>query len=405
MKRYFAKRDRSRALVLIAVMWVIILLSIIVAVIARTSRLDTRISLASAERFRCKWTCRAGIETAIAVLNDDESDCDSFEDLWYDNPEDFNNIQMDMCRFDVEVIDEAGKLNVNTASRKQLMQLPEMTEEVAASIIDWRDNDSNVGAGGAEAGYYMNLPNGYRIRNGNFKTFRELLLVKGIVPEMLYGSEENVGWVDFLTCYSYQVNRTADDGERVNINDADESKLTSDLNIRQSYAKWIVDNRPKDGYKKIAELITDNSPDKADNATENSDQAATLDVQTVLDIADDITVSGDRVLIGKVNINTASETVLCALLEGDEQIAVSIMAYRESQPSGFTAIGDLTNIKSVTKKIAKKIVDNVTTRSGIFSVKSLARAETTNVVYKIEAVVSRDATPAEILYWHWGRAN
>ncbi|RKY10582.1 MAG: hypothetical protein DRP65_06365, partial [Planctomycetota bacterium] len=172
--------DKNRlrvGLVLVGVMWVIVLLAVVMTTVAHTSRLDTRISLSSAERIRCKWGSRAGVETAIAVLNDDFATnySDSFDDLWASNPADFNDVPLDGCSFTVQVSDEAGKLNINTAGKKQLMQLPNMTEEIADSILDWRDKNDDVREGGAEAGYYVNLPYGYDIRNGNFRTMRELL--------------------------------------------------------------------------------------------------------------------------------------------------------------------------------------------------------------------------------------
>ena len=150
------KRDNKNALVLIAVLWLLVILSILSAVTAQTSRLDTRVSLSAAERIRFKWAHRGAVETAIAVLNDDETDSDSFDDLWCNNIEDFNNVQMDLCRFTVEVNDEAGKLNINTASKNQLMILDNMTSEIADSILDWRDDDDDLRAEGAEAGYYFN---------------------------------------------------------------------------------------------------------------------------------------------------------------------------------------------------------------------------------------------------------
>jgi DNA uptake protein ComE-like DNA-binding protein len=42
------------------------------------------------------------------------------------------------------LVDEASKLNVNTATLEMIEALPRMTPELAAAIIDWRDADSNV---------------------------------------------------------------------------------------------------------------------------------------------------------------------------------------------------------------------------------------------------------------------
>ena len=40
------------------------------------------------------------------------------------------------------ITDEASKLNVNLATRDMLIKLPNMTDELASSIIDWRDDDA-----------------------------------------------------------------------------------------------------------------------------------------------------------------------------------------------------------------------------------------------------------------------
>jgi len=233
-----SNHENKKALVLIAVLWLLVILSILSAITAQTSRLDTRVSLSAAERIRCKWAHRAAVETAIAVLNDDETDSDSLDDIWCSNIEDFNNVQMDMCRFSVEVTDEAGKLNINTASKKQLMVLENMTSEIADSILDWRDQDDDLRAEGAEAGYYINLPHPYRIRNGNYKTVCELMRVKGVLDELLFGGagedyiiSASEAWAQYLTCYSYDLNKDADGGDRVNINTADEQKLKNKLDI------------------------------------------------------------------------------------------------------------------------------------------------------------------------------
>ena len=409
-----ADKDRLKVgLVLVGVMWVIVLLTVIMTTVAHTSRLDTRISLASAEQMRCKWGSRAGVETAIAVLNDDFATnySDSFDDLWASNPVDFNDVPLDGCSFTVEVIDEAGKLNINTATEKQLMQLPNMTEEIADSILDWRDEDDDIREGGAEAGYYVNQPYGYLIRNGNFKTMRELLLVKGVMPVLLYGGsgdeivEASAGWIHYLTCSSYEKNEDAEGGSRININKANENRLRRALDINRSYAKWIVDNR-KNGFKGIGELISNNSPTKPnkDSNVDRGDsvQAEPLDMETFFKIADKITVTDEELIPGKVNVNTAPAVVLLALFEGNEKVVEDIITTRNSLADGLTDIGELGQVKSFTKNVAKNFIDRLTTRSSVFTIHSTAQAYATEAVRKVEAVVDRDKSPAQILYWRAG---
>ena len=143
---------------LVMVLWIFVLLTVITAVVAQTSRLDTRITANSGGRLRCKWACRAGMETAIGILTDDERESDSPGDLWAENPEELQDVELNGCTFSVVVTDEASKLNINILNQKMLMYLPDMTEDIANSIIDWRDKNDDPRPGSAEEGYYQNLP-------------------------------------------------------------------------------------------------------------------------------------------------------------------------------------------------------------------------------------------------------
>jgi len=408
---FLTTRKEHAGSALVLVLWIVVLLTVITAVLARTSRLDSRISGVSADHIRCKWASRAGLETAIAVLNDDDTSSDCLDDLWYDNDTDFNSIPLEGCTFTVQIIDESSKLNINIATFDQLITLPDMTEDIANSIIDWRDKDDKIKPGSAEAGYYMNLPHPYTIRNKNFRTVRELLLVKDITPYLLYGpekypqsvgieySEENDGWINYLTCYSVGKNKNADGTARVNINKANENKLTSDLNLKSANAKWIVKNRKK-GFAAIADLIPDGNK-KGDT----SDGAQPLDLNTVLSIADKITVVDKPKLVGRVNINTAPLEVLTALLDDREDIAEDIILYRAGQLDGITSLSELSGISSLNKTSIKKIIDIVTVRSAIFTIYSYANADQTGARNTLEAVVDRDTSPVQIIYMRTGVMN
>ena len=118
--------SNRNGLVLIAVLWIVVVLTVIVAILGRKSLLDSKVCLARMEATQCKWACRAGIEKAIAVLNEDERETDCLKDLWSDNYIDFNDIPLQRSWFTVRVIDETSKLNINSATREQLLGLPYM---------------------------------------------------------------------------------------------------------------------------------------------------------------------------------------------------------------------------------------------------------------------------------------
>jgi type II secretory pathway component PulK len=85
------------------------------------------------------------------------------------------------------LIDESSKLNLNYAT-SDMMQAMGMTPELADSIVDWRDADSDpTGSDGAEDDYYAAKPNPYTAKNEPFETLEEVLLVKGASPQVLYG--------------------------------------------------------------------------------------------------------------------------------------------------------------------------------------------------------------------------
>ena len=396
-------RIHEKGIALIAVLWVVVLLTIIIAIVAKASLIDTRVTMVSAEQVRSKWACTAGIENAIAVLSDDDKGYDSYVDLWYYSPADFNSIELDQCIYDVMIVDEASKLNLNTVTKEQLMFLSYMTEEIADSILDWRDSDDTIRPGGAEAGYYINLPHGYEIRNGDFKSVRELLRVKDITNALLYGSEDHSGWANYLTCYSYDSSVDAEGNNKININSADQNQLASDLGISRGQAQWIVENR---NYQSIGDLLTNNSPDQPSGGGGGGrNQSQPLDRQTFFEIADKITTAGQGNVAGKINLNTASEFVLLALFEFDEDIVNEIITYRSSSETGFAGLSDLGEIKSFDNSNVKKYIDKITVRSSVFTIISKSTSLLSNSKGYAKAVVDRSKSPVEIIYYHTGVDN
>jgi type II secretory pathway component PulK len=431
--------NRHKGLILVTVLWVVVLLGGIVATIGRASLLDLKMRGSRVDSIRCKWACKGGVEKAAAVLNEDLTDSDSFHDYWHANAVDFNDIILEGCSLTVKVVDEASKLNINTATFDQLMEFEGMTEEVANSILDWRDGNDEPRIGGAEGGYYESLHYGYRIRNGMFRTIRELLLVKGVTEDLLYGEDTNLngvldhnekdkdqswpldngddkldqGWIAYFTCYSYDRNISGDGARRLNINNANQQQLEQNLGLSSSHAKWIVEKKPNNGYESIADLIDNKSPAKPSSQSgsdSNSDQAEKLDIATYQSIVDYITVDDSWRIQGRVNINTAGKEVIKALFAGSddaEQLAESIVSYRQSQLAGMLSIGELLDADGISVDDFKKIADDITVRSEVFTVKSTAVGNSNRLGSGLvtEAVIDRSRTPYRVYYWYQGVSN
>jgi len=118
-------------------------------------------------------------------------------------------------------VDEESKININKVDKTVLRQLfknlgfsEQSAEAISASIVDWRDKDSELSSPleGAEDTYYRSLEYPYEAKDGDFEVLEELLLLKDVDEEVF----EKIK--DFLTIY----------GEgRVNINTASRIVLSS----------------------------------------------------------------------------------------------------------------------------------------------------------------------------------
>jgi DNA uptake protein ComE-like DNA-binding protein len=152
--------------------------------------------------------------------------------------------------------DESSKININAMMQLDpsgkilhdaLMKLPNMSEDIADAIVDWVDPDDDQRPAGAESQYYSGLSPGYRCKNGPLDSVEELLLVRGVTPELLFGSDFNRngttesgetdnggqphdrGWSVFLTVYSRERNIDSDNAPRTFLNDTDLTKVSDAL--------------------------------------------------------------------------------------------------------------------------------------------------------------------------------
>jgi hypothetical protein len=99
---------------------------------------------------------------------------------------------------------ESGKLNINSLPLERsraaeavarLTALPGIDRMMAEAILDWMDEDDEVRPLGAESSFYT--AQGYRPRQGRVRSLSELLLIRGMTRELLYGEDRNAnGWLD-----------------------------------------------------------------------------------------------------------------------------------------------------------------------------------------------------------------
>ena len=82
------------------------------------------------------------------------------------------------------------------SARHALLQLPGMNESIADSILDWMDADDTRREFGAESEYYQSLHPSRLPSNRVPNVLEELLRVKGVRPELLFGHDQNRNYLD-----------------------------------------------------------------------------------------------------------------------------------------------------------------------------------------------------------------
>ncbi len=424
---------KNKGLIIITVLWTVVVLTVMVAILGRKSRLDMKVSASRTEAVRCKWACRAGIEKAMAVLKDDETENDSLIDTWSDNDEDFNDVLLERCWFTVRVIDEASKLNINTATKDQLMGLPYMVEEIADAIIDWRDADDVPESMGAESGYYESLTFGYSARNGPFKTIRELLLVKDITDDLFYGEDTNlngqldynerdgdlspplddgddvldVGWAAYLTCYSAVEDQAQNQGNQSQNQSSQNQNNQSQNNQNQSNQNNQNQSNQNQSQNNQNQDNRGGSNQNQNNQTQNNQNQGNQNQNNQNQNNQNTSAQS----YAKVNINTASEFVLAALFGGGdegERNALAIIDYRENLTEGIQSPSELVEQRVLDQNTFSQIEDYITTSSDIFSIYCFATADRNGpngATLTTEAVVDRSETPCKVLFWYQGVNN
>jgi len=183
-------------------------------------------------------------------------------------------------------VNESAKLNLVTLAlwdrrfsgfgHEALMNLPGMDESTADAILDWIDPDNKQRPLGAEADYYSGLDPPVTPRNGPPESLEELLQVRGVTRERLFGldlnqnfrvddweanlagqeaqtgaTEEVIPWSAFLTVYSGERDVSYEGRPRVQLNQKDLGKLQSQLAevLPPAWANFIVAYRQYGRYK------------------------------------------------------------------------------------------------------------------------------------------------------------
>jgi len=277
------------------------------------------------------------------------------------------------------LVDEGSKLNLNTATLDMLEALPLMTPALAASIIDWRDTNSEVTDGGAESETYATRNPAYQCKNANFETVEELRMVAGATPEILFGEDANLngvqdpnendgtislpvdnrdgkldpGILEYLTVCTRIPNVRTNGEPRINVNTTGGTNLTARLQelfgadrgrvIQQALQPQSPPPRqgsppppPATPYRSLLDIY----------------YRSGMTADEFGKIADDLTVTNATVIEGLVNVNTAPAAVLACIPGIGTDKAAQLVAYRHTQATGLTNMVWVTQVLDRTNAVS-----------------------------------------------------
>ncbi len=194
-----AQLSGKRGSIFVLCMWVLLLLSIFSISVSYSVRQRIKVVERLETRQHLRRIAESGIQKAIYILKLDDNGYDGWSEGWYQNEDEFKDIAINGGRFSIfqkssgviryGITDEESKININLVGSPVVFRrlfhdglgLDEtISNQLAESILDWRDEDDNPRGAGAESAYYQTLNPPYRAMNSDFASLDELLFIKGV---------------------------------------------------------------------------------------------------------------------------------------------------------------------------------------------------------------------------------
>jgi type II secretory pathway component PulK len=420
-----AKGRRRKGTILIVTLWIILALVALVLLLANAMRVEALDSAREASALKADAIEQGAIQYVLAHVDslsgavptetDTPSQAVRVGDgaFWLLKPS-----YDDDRNWYFGVIDEASKINLNTPTSvvpdatfvNMLQTFPDVTAELAASIVDWRDPDSNVTPGGAESDYYMLLKDPYQCKNAPFETIDELFLVMGAARQVLYGEDTNrngvldpneddgdasdppdnrdgqldYGLLPFVTVYSVEPNTDANGQARINVTTG--GRALTDLLRQNLSAGRAVEIAAAAARERRTPFL---------NIFDFQVRTGMTAAEFAL-VADRLTTSTQTTLRGLVNVNTAPKQVLMALPGLDDTDASALLAGRTQSGIDSTNVGWVASALTPAKAVL--IGGLITARSYRFSADIVSLAQDGRAFRRCRVVIDAQNSPPKVIY-------
>ncbi len=193
-----SRHAAQRGSALLAVLWLAAALAAIAFALSSTVRSETNRAGGDSDGLRTYYLASGAVERGIQWMlwgwtGYTQTNPDGTPRFWAPNEP---RMIMHFPSGDavVELIPESAKLNINTATPGELSRVvaavsgdPALAQSLAQAIIDWR----SPGPGPLDSFYFSLGQSGgptFLPRHASFEEIEELLLVRGMTPELFYGN-------------------------------------------------------------------------------------------------------------------------------------------------------------------------------------------------------------------------
>ncbi len=235
--RPILKNNRGVALIITILMIAIIV--VLTLQFNSSMRHELYGAVSSRDNILLGYIAKSGYNLAITILKEDDPASDSFQDDWalLEEGSALSEGLFDGGRFQVKITDLSGRIQINSLIKQDgtynedqkgiILRLltsepfeleAEDAEDLIDNIKDWIDPDDEPTRFGAEESFYQSLDSPYPCVNSRLRSINEMLYIRGITRNLLYGTKDAPGLKEFLTVFG-------DPGGKININTADRNIL------------------------------------------------------------------------------------------------------------------------------------------------------------------------------------
>jgi len=272
MKTLCKKQKGERGVALVLTLLILTILVVTGLELNRAMRVEASLAGNFRDLTQASYIAQSGVEIARFLLTQDDLTYDGADERWaqFELLAHLSHQLFTDGYFTGRIVDESGKFNPNgivtrygTVDQKKKDQLERLLmllghdPGVVDAVLDWLDPDELRRTQGAEKEYYLLKKPPYSPKNGPLDSLGEMLLIKGITPEIFYGTDTKKALRDYLTVYSDSSAdpRTIGIAPKININTASLQVLMSLFSkVDQGMAQAVLDTRRMKPFRKVEDL-------------------------------------------------------------------------------------------------------------------------------------------------------